>query len=134
MNDSAGEKDILGAGWHFPIRTGSRGGLAMSQHETDIEQSVWIILKTAKGERRMRPEFGCSINDFVYAPNNASTSGLITQTVEEALGWWEPRIEVIEVDVRPDSRDTSLLLVDIKYRVKATNDERSLVYPFYLSG
>ena len=133
MNIINREKDILGAGWHFPMRISSRGGLLMSQYETDIEQSIELILKTAKGERRMRPEFGCSINDYVFDPNNATTSGLISRAVEEALGWWEPRIEVLDVDVSPDLKNESLLFVNIKYRVKATNDERSLVYPFYLS-
>ncbi len=54
--------------------------------------------------------------------------------VEEALGWWEPRIEVTEIDPQPDPEDTSRLLINIKYRVRATNDARNLVYPFYLLG
>jgi len=134
MKDSIGEKDILGTGWQFPLREDGRGGLAMSQHESDIEQSIEIILRTAKGERRMRPDFGCGIHDLIFAPNNATTSGLIAHAVEEALGWWEPRIEVTNVDVSPDPADTSIVLVNIAYQVKATNDERTLVYPFYLSG
>jgi hypothetical protein len=81
----------------------------------------------------MRPDFGCRIHELIFAPNNATSWGLVKQYVEEALGWWEPRIEVTEVDVRSDSGDTSRLLISIKYRVKATSDERTLVYPFYLS-
>ena len=80
----------------------------------------------------MRPNFGCDIHNLIFAPNNATTWGLAAHYVEEALGWWEPRIEVTEVDPRPDPQDTSRLLIDIKYRVKATNDARNLVYPFYL--
>ena len=82
----------------------------------------------------MRPAFGCSINDLVFAPSNATTWSLITHHVKEALGYWEPRIDVVDVGVHPEPRDTSQLLVNIKYRVRATNDERNLVYPFYLSG
>jgi len=49
------------------------------------------------------------------------------------LGWWEPRIEVMDVVMTPDSEITrpGRLLIEIKYQVRATNDERSLVYPFY---
>jgi hypothetical protein len=126
-------KDILGAGWRFPLKVNSRGGLTLSRHEKDIEESIRIILNTAKGERRMRPDFGCGIHNLVFAPNNATTWGLIVHHVEEALGWWEPRIEVTDVDVSPDATDSSRLMVNIKYRVKSTNDERNLVYPFYLS-
>jgi phage baseplate assembly protein W len=134
MREESKVKDILGAGWHFPMGVDGRGGIAVTRHEKDIEESISIILGTSKGERRMRPDFGCRIHELVFGPSNATTWGQITQYVEEALGWWEPRIEVAGVDVRPDARDTSRLLIDITYRIKATSDERSLVYPFYLSS
>ena len=134
MKDNRDGKSMLGTGWSFPVGVDSRGGISFSRSEKDIEESIRTILATGKGERHMRPDFGCGINELVFAPNNATTCGLITDRVEEALGWWEPRIEVEEVDVHPDATDTSRLLVNIRYRIKATRDERSLVYPFYISG
>jgi len=125
-------RDLIGSGWAFPLRVDSRGGIALSRNENDIHESVRLILSTAKGERRMRPNFGCDIHNLLFAPNNATTWGLAAHYVEEALGWWEPRIEVTEIDPHPDPDDQSRLLIDIKYRIKATNDERSIVYPFYL--
>lgn len=125
-------KGILGAGWSFPLRIDGRGGISLSHHENDISESIRIILGTAKGERRMRPHFGCDIHKLIFAPNNASTWGLAARYVEEAIGWWEPRIQVTEVDPTPDPEDSSRLLINIRYHVKATNDERSIVYPFYL--
>ena len=125
-------KDILGAGWSFPLRVDGRGGLSLSQHENGIMESIRIILGTAKGERRMRPNFGCDIHTLVFAPNNETTWGLAAHYAEEALGWWEPRIEVTDIEPYPDPEDASRLLIDIKYRVKATNDARNIVYPFYL--
>ena len=125
--------DVLGTGWHFPVGVNGRGGLALARRENDIRESIITIIGTAKGERRMRPDFGCRIHELIFAPNNASSWGLVKKYVEEALGWWEPRIEVTDVDVRSDPADTSHLLVGIKYRVKATSDERALIYPFYLS-
>lgn len=126
--------DVLGSGFRFPPSVDGRGGVAMASQETDIDEAMRIILGTARGERRMRPTFGTRINELVFAPNNASTQGLMRQYVEEALGFWEPRIEVLEVEVGPDANDASKLLVNIRYRVKATSDDRSLVYPFYLSA
>jgi uncharacterized protein len=125
--------DITGSGWGFPLKVGGHGGLILSTQNTDIEQSIYIILSTAKGERRMRPNFGCGIHSMVFAPNSSGTWSLIGHYVREALGYWEPRIEVADVDVRPDINDTSRLIIQIKYKVKATNDERNLVYPFYLA-
>ena len=130
--DTETGKDILGTGWSFPLKIDGRGGIALSQHENDIEESIRIIVGTAKGERRMRPNFGCEIHDLVFAPNNATTWGLAAHYVEDALGWWEPRIEVIDVETQIDSEDSARLLININYRIRATNDERNLVYPFYI--
>jgi len=126
-------KNVTGSGWGFPLRINARGGFTMVTLEDDIEESMKIILSTAKGERRMRPNFGCGIHDFVFAPNNSATWSQIAHHVEQALGWWEPRIQVMEVEVHPEIEDHSRLRVNIKYRIKESNNERSLVYPFYLS-
>jgi uncharacterized protein len=125
-------QDIMGTGWSFPLQIDNRGGIALSQGNNGIEDSIRVILGTAKGERRMRPNFGCDIHTLIFAPNNATTWGLAAHYVEEALGWWEPRIEVIKVEPQPDPSDPSHLMINIKYRIKETNDSRNLVYPFFL--
>ena len=132
--------DIIGSGWAYPFKaegqrglhTDGRGGIALSRHDVDISESIQIILSTAKGERRMRPNFGCEIHNLIFAPNDASTWGLAAHYVLEALGWWEPRIEVTDVNPGLDPDDSSRMLIEVKYRIKATNDVRSIVYPFYL--
>lgn len=127
-------QDILGTGWTFPLQIDNRGGISLSKGDNGIIDSIRVILGTARGERRMRPSFGCDIHTLVFAPNNASTWGLAAHYVEEALGMWEPRIKVTQVDPYPDPEDTSRLLINIKYQIKATNDARNIVYPFYLMG
>ena len=126
-------KDVIGHGWSYPLGVNGRGGVALSAPHNDIEESIRIILSTAKGERRMRPNFGCGIHDYIFAPNSAATWSQVAHHVEQSLGWWEPRIEIREVDVHPDMTDTSRLLITIKYKIKGTNNERSLVYPLYRS-
>ncbi len=126
------EGDFLGSGWAFPFRIGPTGGIALSRHERDVEEAIRIILSTAKGERHMRPNFGCGIHDLVFAPNNATTAGRIETYVQEALGLWEPRIEVLDVLVEPDPDERNKVLITVNYRIRATNDVRNLVYPFYL--
>lgn len=131
---NADSKQLIGSGWAFPPGVNKRGGVALAHDENDIDQSVGIILGTERGERPMRPDFGCRIHELVFAPINASTLGLVARYVEEALGWWEPRIEVLDIQVKtdPNPRVVGKLFIHIHYRVKATHDERSLVYPFYL--
>ncbi|MFC1944161.1 GPW/gp25 family protein [Chloroflexota bacterium] len=134
MKNDGKLKDILGTGFQFPMGVNGRGGISLSRHEKDIEESIRIILGTVRGERHMRPLFGCRIHELVFAPNNATTWGLMQQYIEEALGWWEPRIDVVEIDVSADPIDPAQLLANITYKVKATSDMRSLVYPYYLSA
>ncbi len=123
--------DFLGVGWAFPVGVDARGRIALARHERDIEEAIRIILLTPKGQRPMRPEFGCQIHDLIFAPNDAATAGLASYYVEQALGMWEPRINVLEVNAHPDPEDSGRLLIEIRYEIRATHDSRSLVFPFY---
>jgi phage baseplate assembly protein W len=123
--------DFLGSGWAFPLGVNSRGRIALASREQDVEQAMRIILLTPKGQRLMRPEFGCQIHDLIFAPNDSNTAGLAAYYVEEALAMWEPRIEVVTVDVNPDPLDQARVLITISYEIRATHDRRSLVFPFY---
>jgi phage baseplate assembly protein W len=123
--------NFLGTGWSFPPRPDGRGGIALVSDAEKIEQAIRIILSTAIGQRVMRPTFGSRLHELVFAPLNPETFGLAELYVEEALTFWEPRIEVLEVNARSDPDQPSLLLVAVDYRIKATHDQRSLVYPFY---
>ena len=125
-------REFLGTGWKFPIRVNARGGLSFSRAEQDIEEAVWIILATAKGERVMEPDFGCGMHDYVFAPNDPATRGAIAYEVQKALTRYEPRIDadVPRVDSSPEAANRLLIRVD--YRVRSNNEKRNLVYPFYL--
>ncbi len=124
-------RDFLGTGWAFPVDVDAHGRIALARQELDIEQAIRIILLTPKGQRVMRPEFGCQIHDLIFAPNDATTAGLAAYYVEEALGMWEPRIRAQEVTAGPDPNDPGRLLVEGRYEIKATHDSRPLVFPFY---
>ncbi len=128
------DRVFLGQGLSWPLRIDSRGGLALARGERDVEQAIRIVLETAPGERVMRPEFGCRVHDLVFAPHDAATEGLIIHYVEEALERWEPRIGVQEVTVSTDPIVDGALLIEIRYQVRDTHDERSIVHPFYLPG
>ncbi len=124
--------DIIGRGWEFPPRLDQRGRIALVGDATEIEQAIRIILNTAPGQRVMRPEFGCRLHELVFAPNNSATAGLAERYVREALGRWEPRIDLEQVQVAPDTENQAVLQVLVRYRIKAIHSSRSLVYPFYL--
>lgn len=127
-------KEFLGRGWKFPLSLEVDGQIAVSEYEEDIREAIGIILGTSRGERVMRPDFGCGIHDFVFEVLNTSTQTLITNSVKEALTQWEPRIQLIEVKVSTENINEGKLMINIDYRVRSTNNSFNLVYPFYLGG
>jgi phage baseplate assembly protein W len=126
------QADFIGAGWAYPVATDATGGIALVTREREIEQAIQLILQTSPGERPMRPEFGCRVSDHVFGPANASTAGMLTYEVRRALDRWEPRIDVEEVTVSFDAVDLGTLYIDVRYVIRATNDVRNLVFPFYV--
>jgi hypothetical protein len=124
--------EFVGSGLAFPVRVDLTGDVALVAGDREIEQSIALILGTVPGERPMRPEFGCRLHDYVFAPADTTTAGLIAHEVRQSLLRWEPRIDVADVVVSPDPEEAALLLVDIRYSIRSTNDPRNLVFPFYV--
>ena len=131
VDDRAG-REYLGTGWAFPVLVDAATGLvALTSAEEDIRQSIAVILGTAKGERVMRPDFGCGIHDLVFAAVGTQVAAQIETTVREALRDHEARIEVRAVRVGTEHLGLGRLDVVIDYEVRATNQPGNAVYPFY---
>ncbi|HTF44549.1 MAG TPA: GPW/gp25 family protein [Terriglobales bacterium] len=123
--------DFLGKGWPFPVFD-QESSIPARIGEDSIRDAIWIILATAPGERVMRPDFGCGVHDLVFAVNDSTTLGRVERQVYDALVRWEPRIEVLGVTAEEKGRG-EVLLINIHYRVRSTNNFFNLVYPFYLT-
>lgn len=128
------EIPVLGVGWGFPVAAdlGKPARISIAEYEESVRQSILIILTTAKGERAMRPTFGCGLSQLVFAVNNSTTHALAKFEVSEALKNWEPRIEVLAVETATAGSRDEQLLIYIDYRVRTTDNRFNLVYPFYL--
>jgi uncharacterized protein len=136
--------DFLGRGWKYDFSEEKgkkitkkiypkKGKVCTSEGEDSIRESIALILSTARGERVMRPDFGCKLNEIMFAANSMSTATLARSYVEEALLNWEPRIEVLDVSVTP--RPTEAIMdISIDYLIKTSNSKANLVYPFYLES
>lgn len=125
-------QNFAGSGWGFPSRVDESGRIERSDGMNAIHQAVWMLLSTAPGERLMEPEYGCGIYDLVFSPGNETAMGQLRQAVVEALVRWEPRVDVVTVQVRTDSEAPNRLLIELEYRVRSTNSRFNLVYPFYV--
>jgi phage baseplate assembly protein W len=127
-------RDFLGIGWRYPVATDAlTGDIALSRYDRDVKEAIRIILETAPGERVMRPRFGCGIHDLVFEEINATILCAIEASVRDALVTYEPRIELNSVVVDPAQALDGLLLIAIDYRLRRTNQEDNLVYPFFFT-
>jgi phage baseplate assembly protein W len=124
-------EEFVGQGIAFPVRTDATGSVALVSGQTEIRESVRLIVGTAYGERPMRPEFGCGIHDLVFAPSDGRTAARAAYEVRTSLERWEPRITVHDVDVTFAEGGAGTMLVSVTYSVRGTNDPRNLVFPFY---
>ncbi len=124
-------REFLGTGWGFPIAPSGNGGLAWSSGERKVAESIWLVLSTALGERVMRPLVGCGAHDRLFAPDSPATRAAIAEDVLYALTTWEPRIDVLDVQVQASDDIGSTLVVFVDYQIRANNAIHNLVYPLY---
>jgi uncharacterized protein len=124
--------NIIGNGWRFPIDPDAAGGLGYVGGDQNIEQSLRVLLRTDRGQRVMRPDFGCTAGRLVFAPGSEHFLREVERAVREAVRDWEPRVELDDVRAELSPRDETIALVAIDYRIRASNTRENLVFPFYL--
>jgi phage baseplate assembly protein W len=125
--------EFLGRGWKFPVQVDpATGRIQMSEYEEDIAEAIRIILGTSKGERVMRPTFGCDMREFVFGTTDDTTLRMLEGSIIEAIRIWEPRVEEVEAKAIPDRADPGMVRIHIQYIVRSTNNLFNQVYPFYL--
>jgi len=125
-----GRGDFIGSGWGFPAAITRGGSVRLFSGTAELDGAIRMILSTMPGERVMRPEFGCDIWSLAFAPLTAGTLGLMEHAVREAIERWEPRVVLDNVTATPD-HESATVMIEVDYRVRATNDTRNLVFPFY---
>jgi hypothetical protein len=122
-----------GSGLAFPLAVNPQGQLATASAETKVEQSVWLILSTAKQERLMRPDYGCGMHDLVFSPSAPQSVGQIVDELRQALVAQEPRIDVLDVTGEIPPGEANLLLLRVDYRIRENNALTNMVYPFFVT-
>lgn len=123
----------LGQGLAFPLKVTPHGRIATARAEAKIEQSVWLIMASATGERVMRPAYGCGIHDMLFEPNNVSARSMLADFVRQALSLQEPRIAVLDVTIDSSPADPSAVLIRVDYRIHENNSIASVVYPYFVT-
>lgn len=126
----AEQNTFLGRGWAFPVEFNQNSSqVLLAENEEDIRQSLIILLNTTIGERVLRPEYGCNMEDLLFEALNVTTATMITNRIKRAILFHEPRIKTDQVDLRPDYQEGRVEVL-ISYTIISTNNRKNLVYPY----
>ena len=125
-------KSFLGTGWGFPpdfSKNSTR--VEMLSDEEDIRSSLEILLSTRPGERVMRPDYGCNLDELVFEPLTTTFKTYIIDLIQTAILYHEPRIDVDKIDLDDTGELEGRILISIEYTIRSTNSRFNFVYPFY---
>lgn len=130
----ANNDSFLGRGWSFPPEFFSAGAeVEMVSGETDIQQSLCILLATSLKERVMFPEYGCDLSNYLFEEIGQGLINTLQGSISDAILNNEPRIKTENVNVTRGSDEVGLLMISVEYTIRATNNRYNLVYPFYIN-
>jgi phage baseplate assembly protein W len=124
-------KSFLGTGWAFPPAFIKNQGAEMVSEEEDIEQSLKILFSTNLGERIFRFDYGCNIRQWIFDDINLSTKTLMSETIEQAILDFEPRINVEKIEIETKDFADGILWINIEYSIPKINSRKNMVFPFY---
>jgi phage baseplate assembly protein W len=116
------------------LRLTAKRAIAMVEDDQAVRQSILLLLSTIPGERVMRPDYGCALNQLVFSPNDDTTAGLALHFVRQALERWEPRAEILRLEAEPSETAGEVLEIRLEYRVRTTRKLDMLVMPLNLAG
>jgi hypothetical protein len=129
----ASKAALLGTGWAFPPAfSAATKGASLVSAEEDIEQSLRILLGTTPGERVMQPDYGCNLRRMVFEMINQSALTHLKDTIERAILFFEPRINLELVSIDDSDWIDGVLRIELEYTIITTNTRRNMVYPLYL--
>ena len=92
------------------------GDLITLKNENAIARAVRNIVLTTPGEKFFDPDFGSSISEILFENVDDITAVSIEDEIKSCLGNYEPRIELINVNVNPNF-DANQFDVIISYRI-----------------
>ncbi|HTA26597.1 MAG TPA: GPW/gp25 family protein, partial [Bacteroidia bacterium] len=128
------ENPIIGKGWSFPPSfDNSTDTVVITTDDTDIQNSLHILLSTTKGERVMEPDYGCNLDKMLFEPITTGFKTYISEMVRHAILIYEARIDVNSITVDDSMQTQGLIRLIIDYVVRTTNSRYNYVFPYYLN-
>jgi phage baseplate assembly protein W len=111
---------IYGQGVAFPLQVGPDGRMSWSAGETNVRESILLLLRTELGERILRSDFGCGLERHLHQPVTLATLRLLQDEVTAAIGRWEPRVRLDDVSAVSSVEDPRAVDLTITFTLVAT--------------
>ena len=92
------------------------GDLIALKNENAIARAVRNIVLTTPGEKLFDPDFGSSVGEILFENVDDITAVSIRDEIRSSLTNYEPRVELIDVEVEPNF-DENQFDVLITYRI-----------------
>lgn len=126
------KKSFLGTGWSFPPEfEKTQKSVKMTTDEEDIRNSLHILLTTKLGERVMLPDYGCNLQELLFEELSTTLITYVQELIKTAILYYEPRIDVLNIDISETDPLEGQLSIEIEYKIRATNSRTNMVFPFY---
>lgn len=123
---------FFGRGWAFPPSFDkASNSVAMVENETDIRESLQILLTTRVGERLLEPLYGCDLTRFLFEPIDTTLKTYMREVIRDAILYFEPRIKLIDITLYP-LPNAGRIDISVDYLIPTVNSRTNLVFPFYL--
>ena len=94
--------------------------LVVSRDASAIKQAIVNLLLTNKGERPFNPRYGSDVRDYLFEPLDYGTAAQVKLSIETTLTKFEPRIQILSLDVWPNFNDNAFS-VEMTYEVIGSN-------------
>ena len=95
--------------------------VGIKKNNAAVIQSCLNILRTNHGERPFDYNFGANLTAYLFENMTNTTAANMATSIEVALGNYEPRIEVLNVNIRAQSAENDVFIT-VTGRVKSSNE------------
>ena len=86
------------------------------KNENAIARSVRNLITTDNGERFFNSDLGSGVTQLLFEPITELTASSIRSQIEDTIKLFEPRVELIDVDVVP-KEESNEFNVAIRYNI-----------------
>ncbi|CNH72931.1 GPW/gp25 family protein [Yersinia pekkanenii] len=111
---------LYGRGWAFPPLFSLEKGAVMAEGAEDVRQSLQILFSTEPGERLMRADYGCGLNDFMFENIRNELIAEIESRIQDGILRYETRADITDIQVSQSLNSSNTLQMRVAYRLRGS--------------